>query len=111
TLGGFGLLLSFVTGPYIRGYNRISVYIAFFSIFALLLALDQVRQYLSRSRLGRLVSYGLPPVCLCFVILDQTSTYQVPPYKVVQEEYRSDAEFVNRIEASLPNHAKSVRKE
>lgn len=34
TVGGFGAVFSFVIRPQLRGLNRISVYIAFFSIAA-----------------------------------------------------------------------------
>jgi phosphoglycerol transferase len=40
-------------------------------------------------------------------VLDQTTTtfFFIPEYKKIEVEYRSDAEFVSRIESSLPNGA------
>src|SRR5438876_7160409 len=41
TMGGFGAVFSFVIWSQFRGYNRISVFVAFFSLFGLLLLLEQ----------------------------------------------------------------------
>jgi uncharacterized membrane protein (Fun14 family) len=105
TVGGFGVILSFVIGPSIRAYNRISVYIAFFSLFALLLALERLKLNLSRSSGTRLVGSALPLLCLGLGILDQTTRYQTPPYQSIKQEYQRDKEFVKRIEAALPSQA------
>ena len=46
-------------------------------------------------------------VLIVIGVLDQTTTtfFFVPEYKKIEVEYRSDAEFVSRIESSLPNGA------
>ena len=105
TVGGFGVLLSFAIGPSIRAYNRISVYIAFFSLFALLLALERLKLYLSRSSGTRLAGSALPWICLGLGIVDQTSGYQAPLYESIKREYQLDKEFVKRMEVSLPSQA------
>ncbi|MCL5019534.1 MAG: hypothetical protein M1426_03510, partial [Patescibacteria group bacterium] len=40
TIGGFGSLFALIISPQIRAYNRISVYIAFFSLFAVVLIME-----------------------------------------------------------------------
>src|SRR5262245_16456975 len=44
TIGGFGSIFNNLVSPQIRGYNRMSVYIAFFSLFTVALLLDSIRR-------------------------------------------------------------------
>ncbi len=48
TIGGFGSLFSLIGTPWIRGYNRISIYIGFLGLAALLLLLDPLLARLRR---------------------------------------------------------------
>ncbi len=105
TMGGFGSLLSLAIGPSVRGYSRVSVYIAFFSIFALLLVLEKLRRRLAGSRLPRVLPYAIPMALAVAGIADQTNRAQIPQYAPVQQEYQNDDEFVKRIEATLPPNA------
>jgi phosphoglycerol transferase len=105
TVGGFGSLFSFYVSPQIRGYNRISVYIAFFSLFAVVLSIDSLVRRAVRSKLGRGIFYGALGPLLVLGILDQTSPTYVPLYSQRQADYASDADFVQRIESSAPRGA------
>ena len=102
TVGGIGSLFAFYVSPQIRGYNRISVYIAFFSLFAVVLGLDSLAQRAVRSKLGRGLFYGSLGPLLVLGILDQTSPAYVPLYSQRQADYASDADFIQRIESSAP---------
>lgn len=106
TIGGFGVLFALLVSPQIRAYNRISVFIAFFSLTAIAWLLDYVFKTL-RSRGQRLVYYVALAVILVVGVLDQTTTtfFFVPEYEKIKREYQSDAEFIGRIEASLPARA------
>jgi phosphoglycerol transferase len=101
TIGGIGSLFALVVSPAIRSYNRISVFIAFFALFAVAIGADYLyrRQRTSRARLVFCLVAGL---VVLGGILDQTTKGFVPEYAWIKEEFRSDHEFVLSIEGSLP---------
>jgi phosphoglycerol transferase len=102
TLGGFGVLVALTISSKIRAYNRISVYIAFFSLFAVVIALDHVsRRYCREPSRRGLFAIGLAGL-LVLGVLDQTSIRAVPSYASIAAEYRSDARFVHALEAATP---------
>ncbi len=103
TMGGFGALVALMI-PWVRSYNRISVYIAFFSLFAFFLLLDNLVLTWARSKASRWLYWGLPALILLIGILDQTAPRLVPPYSQLKAEYASDAVFVTQIEASVPQN-------
>ena len=102
TLGGISSLLEFFVTPDIRGWNRMSVFIAFFSLLAVALLLDLLAARLRRRRGGVALSAALFAAVLAFGVFDQTSDYFVPDYATDAAEYRSDAAFVAAIQARLP---------
>jgi len=99
TIGGLGLLFSLYVSSAIRCYNRISVYIAFFSFMVIALGLEYIYR---RTVKGRSFFYVLLAAVLILGFLDQTSPWYVPDYASNKASFLSDEEFVNRIEASLP---------
>lgn len=103
TIGGFASLFALILSPQMRSYNRVSIYIAFFSLFAVMLLLENVR----RSNFGRrrFVFPGFLGLILLLGILDQTGqgVYFVPHYAAFISESESDADFVKRIEATVPS--------
>lgn len=106
TIGGFGVLFALLISPQIRAYNRISVFIAFFSLIAVVHVLDALHKKLV-NRVGRILyCVGLSAIVMLGV-LDQTSWifFFVPEYEKIAREYQSDGEFVSRIESSLPPSA------
>jgi phosphoglycerol transferase len=102
TVGGFGALVSLIISPKIRAYNRISIYIAFFALFAVALLLEHIsRRYFSGP--GRQAVFGgLLALALVAGVWDQTSPRFIPDYERLQAEHRQDAEFVSQLEAKLP---------
>lgn len=106
TIGGFGALFAFIMSPKIRAYNRISIYLAFFAIFAVVLSLEYIhRRYLHSQKLI-IVYYGLIACALVVGIFDQTTGSFIPEYQQIKSEFNNDAEFVGRIESSVaPNSA------
>lgn len=103
TVGGFGSLFAFLVSAQIRGYNRISVYIAFFAFFTFALLLDLAgRRYFSFGA-RRVAFYGLIVLLLLFGVLDQAPKHPLPgDYAEAKETFASDADFVGRIEAQMP---------
>ena len=101
-LGGISSLLEFFVTPDIRGWNRMSVFIAFFALLAVAVLLDLLGGRLRRRRGGVIAWSGLLVVLLAFGAYDQTSDYFVPDYATDAAEYRSDAAFVQAIQARMP---------
>jgi hypothetical protein len=101
TVSGISLLISAFGVRYIRSYNRISVFIAFFGLVAVAFALDWVLPRLPRWH-GRAVLAGVLCVAVLAVgIFDQTSSADVPDYKALERAWDSDEVFMRRIEREL----------
>lgn len=104
TIGGFGFFAALVI-PGIRSYNRISVYIAFFSLFAVALLLERFCQKYVKSNFTKYIYYALLGFILMIGILDQTNKSYVPTYDYIKAEYAGDEIFISQIEASVPTNA------
>jgi phosphoglycerol transferase len=101
TIGGIGLLFSLYISSAIRCYNRISVYIAFFSFMTVAYGLETIYRKASSTK-SRTIFYVLLAAALIGASLDQTSRWYVPYYEPNKAEFSSDGTFVNQIEASMP---------
>jgi phosphoglycerol transferase len=103
--GGFGSIVALLVTAKIRAYNRISIFIAFFALFAVVVWLDALyrRQGSRPVRRGAVVA-GLA-VLLGFGVLDQTSGRTADDYLRVGPEYGSDSTFVHELEAVMPPQA------
>jgi phosphoglycerol transferase len=116
TIGGFSLLVAMAGFLQIRVWARMTVFIAFFSVVALGLALtaatDALRARLSRQwgddvarhRLRRAALIG-GPLLLVLAVLDQTTTAMVPPYADNRAAFTSDRGFVREVERRMPRGA------
>lgn len=107
TIGGFASLFALLISPQMRSYNRVSVYLGFFSLFAVVLLLEDVfRRHASTSR-ARTIFTACLGLILLLGILDQTGkgVFFVPHYAAFGSENASDADFVKRIEAAVPGGA------
>lgn len=102
TIGGVSGLIAFVITPDLRGWNRISLYIAFFSLLAAALALDAGRRRIVRSRGGTRLGVVFLAAVLVVGVWDETTAYFVPHYAAISRQWRSDRSFVEAIEATLP---------
>jgi phosphoglycerol transferase len=96
TTGGFGSLFALLVTPQIRGYSRMHVFIAFFSLFAVVLVVDEM------ARRRRLLAWILPPALVLLGFYDQVTPLAVRPYQRLKSEYQRDAAFVQRIEGTVP---------
>jgi phosphoglycerol transferase len=101
TIGGFGVLFSLLVTSWIRAYNRISVFIAFFAFAGAALALDPIIRRLANLRFGMIgIVFGLFTV-LAFGIWDQTSPNMAPDYQALAANHASDLNFVRELESDL----------
>lgn len=98
--GGFGSLFAFFVSPEIRAYNRVSVYIAFFSLFASVMLLDR---FAFKRRWAQLpfVTALIAAVLVVGVLVDQTSPSMAIDFGTLSAAYRSDNDFVTQVEVSV----------
>jgi len=102
TTGGAAALLAFLISPQLRGSNRISIFIAFFSLFAVALLLDAlVRRLRARGTPVAVVGLLLGGIML-LALYDQTNRTHVPLYSVTKAEYGNDRAFVAAIDEQMP---------
>ncbi|MCS6850251.1 MAG: hypothetical protein NZ700_03660 [Gemmataceae bacterium] len=106
TVGGVGTLVNYWLTPYIRAYNRISVFIAFYSILAVLIVIDGWSRHVAWLGSRPSLTWAVSLVLVGLAVLDQTSRRCAPSYKRVREEFASDAGLVAEIERQLPRGAK-----
>jgi hypothetical protein len=102
TIGGLSSLIAFFVTHDIRGWNRISLFIAFFSLFAVGLLLDAGLRRLATTGAARLGTAVALAAVLAFGALDETSGFFVPKYAKNARQWNSDATFVGEIEARMP---------
>ncbi|MDQ3012373.1 MAG: hypothetical protein M3X11_16890, partial [Acidobacteriota bacterium] len=105
TFGGIGAMVALVITTKIRAYNRVSIFIAFFSFAAVALLLDWLAARYVRSKARRNVFYGVLVGLLVFGFLDQAAPRFIPNYAANKAEYDSDAKFMHQIETALPQSA------
>ena len=106
TIGGFSSLFALLISPQIRSYNRISVYIAFFSLFASVLLLDGFARRRIKSRASGLVFAVAIGVLLVIGTLDQTTRELVPDYAQLKADYKDRGDFIARVEQTVPADSK-----
>ena len=102
TIGGFSSLFALIISPQIRAYNRISIYIAFFSILMFCLLLNNLVSFHRNKIIRSCLFFLFIMILLVAGLLDQTSRNFIPPYDSNSAEFIMDDNFVKRIENSVP---------
>ena len=97
--GGVGALVALLVTPQFRALNRISVFVAFFSIAAVVAALDRGVGRLGKWRAP--VTYGVATALVLFAFIDQRPDGR-PGVSALAATFDSDRAFVERIERLLP---------
>jgi phosphoglycerol transferase len=97
SIGGFSAIFALLVTSQFRAHNRMCLYIGCLALFAVALALDWVRRL--RGPRWHLAAAG---VVLALGLWDQTSDACVRNYAGGAAMYRSDADLVKRVEASVP---------
>ncbi|MFO1305818.1 MAG: hypothetical protein U1F54_18985 [Burkholderiales bacterium] len=95
TIGGAGAVFAYTISPMIRGYNRISVAIAFVAFTVLFVALQR---FVVRMTLGKTAVAAIAIAIVLGGLLDQTPRQDGPPIYT----YPNDRAFMARAEAALP---------
>jgi len=105
TIGGFGSILSWLGLKEIRAYNRISIFIALFSVLALVSFFETAINWAKNEAWRRAAIIALLLFVFVAGLWEQTSPLLRPSYAAYSEHYSIDAEFVSMIEALLPERA------
>lgn len=104
TAGGVGTAFNLLGFGMVRCYNRISIVIGFLALATVCLALDRAYQRYAERPGGRLIGRGALATVLLLGLADQTGFTYLVPFSTVKEAYQSDADFVARIERSVPEN-------
>ena len=102
SVGGFGSVFAILGGSWIRAYNRISIFIAFFALAAAALLLTAAAKHLANWRRGRLVGFLSLAAILVLGVLDQTTSKNVPNFRQISQRELICQKYVNQIEAAVP---------
>jgi phosphoglycerol transferase len=105
TMGGLGAVLSYGGFFMIRGYNRLSVFIAFFALAAVALLVTNWWQRQSSSPARRTLAWVFVAALLFIGLFDQTSESFIPAYADIATAHAADAQFVAAVEGRLPPRA------
>ncbi len=102
TMGGFGAMLSWLGVTWIRGYNRISIYIAFFALALLAVAFDRLAARLDSTRRTRLCMAVVAFIVLFVGMFDQVGVSARPPYEQIANVYLADQAYIQEFERRVP---------
>jgi phosphoglycerol transferase len=102
--GGLGCLVALLMTASIRAYVRINVYLAFLSLFALVLFLESWLRRYRGSRLGRWLCHAGLLLLIPLGVLDQTPE-GVAVNGHNRKQFQAEAAFVRQIEATVSKGA------
>ena len=105
TVGGFSSLFAMLVSTSIRSWNRISIFIAFLSVTAFVMVLDQLVSSYVKPAYRMAVGVVLACAVLILGVLDQTAK---PCHSCIAANsalFDNDKTFIQSIEKSLPTHA------
>jgi hypothetical protein len=104
TVGGFGSLFNLLVSPEIRAYNRVTPFIAFFSLLAVALVVEQLLARASTSRVRRWVTTSALAGVLIVGVYDESQA--AGPlnrrHTAIGREWAALAGFVGSLENRLP---------
>lgn len=96
TIGGIGSIIALLITPMIRGYNRISIFISYFSILAVLILFE----YILKNFKKKLILICGILLLFAFNFFERIPIQNVD-YTLGKAEYNSDKNFVRMIESSV----------
>ena len=91
--------------PKIRGWNRISIFIAFLALAAVGALLKHLQRNRVRSRRGRFLFGAGLSAMLLLGFIDQMPQAMIPAYEEAKASFHRDRDFTRAIESVLPENA------
>jgi phosphoglycerol transferase len=104
TVGGLSTVIAQLVTPQIRGWNRISIFIAFFAFLAVAVGLGALGRRLGTRPLRQAAFVAVLGAVLVFGLYNQITYVHVPPYELASS-YADDRRFVSEIDRRLPEGA------
>jgi phosphoglycerol transferase len=104
-IGGLGSVFSLLLSPWVRAYNRISIFIALFALLAVGCALQRLGQYWDRTPRQCAAFAALLVGLVILGLLDQTNAAMIPDYRKLKQNLACDRAFIECLEASAPHGA------
>lgn len=112
TVGAFGSIFAYAVAylfplsPQFRAYDRISIFIAFFSMAAIAILLETLSERYAKTNAKKILFLALLGILLIAGIMDQTGRQPYETiYALTKTEYLNDAGFINKIEEMMPSEA------
>ncbi len=102
TTSGLGMLFSLLVTPQIRCQNRVSVYLAFFSLACVALLLQSMWDRVLTTGRGEHLKRGLLVGLVCAALWEQHPQRCRYDFPGVRQDWERDADFVKSIEAAAP---------
>lgn len=102
TISGLSLAFSIFVTPQYRGYNRISIFIAYISILSVCLILNEYLKKISKNK-KQLVNIAF--VIICVISIFESFPGNVPDYKACKDAFTNDKNFIMAIENKMPKHS------
>lgn len=102
TTSGIGALVALFGLPQIRAYNRISIWLGFFALAALVAVAQPLHDRLARRRATAVIGAALLALLLSLALADVLSPGFRPGRKAVGARFAIDRAFVTAAEAALP---------
>lgn len=102
TIGGFSTIFAFLVTDMIRSYNRISVFISFFSIFIVVYILNEVYKKYCSNEILKIMMFVLGGIILIGGLYDETSDKYIPDYHQIKTQFNTDKKFIEEIESNVP---------
>ena len=100
TIGGFSSIFSIMVSEAIRGHNRISIFIAYICIIAVMLTLEEFS-----GKFNKKILYSAVVAFCIFGIWEQVPAGLMGNYQLSSSAYKSDKAFIQNIESQLPDSA------
>lgn len=109
TMGGGSALIAYELSPQVRGWNRLSIVIAFAALLVVAIALTALwERWRSRAR-ARWAFCAVLAAVGVGGLLDETSPSDVPDYPTIAAKWSETADFVRAIEGRLPAGAQVLQ--
>lgn len=105
TIGGLGAIFSAIISSSIRGWNRISIFIAFGSLVTFFLIYHKLTYSIYSTKNSRIINTISSFLLLALGLFDQTVPANSAYNKKTMSSFHLDREFIRNIEKLLPENS------